>query len=419
MKMARKGLLLGLLLLLVSSLAYGQTVVEMASYGGSVAVLQRIADAFNEAHPDIKLEVQVYPQNEYIDKMLTMIMGGIAPDILQTWAQYKPMWISQGLLLDLTDRWHASPIIADMDIYPFMLETAALDGRIYGVPYDYNAEVFFYDYDWFQQRGVAEPSENWTVEDHAAMAKKLTDPVQGVYGTLNQPKTGGYRHLQWMVNWTGHGWVSEDGTKVLVNEPAHIDMLNYWYDLERNYEASPFPGSFSRRGDLLGGGYAMWQHWMSSSFQFPDPPAYDWRLALYPKAPAGQQDFAQGHMFSIPADAKNPDAAWKVIEWMASYEGQEAIVREAKRQPIGPYPDLWAMFYEALTPDKAAYMSEWMMYVLYGKDYVNTFQYWDTYAEMNTIMVEHLRNIFNDQKPPQNEMEAAARRMQALLDARK
>lgn len=375
-------------------------------------------DEFNATHEDIKVEVQVFPQNEYIDKMYTMIMGGISPDIVQTWAQYKSTWVDQELLLDLTDRWQNSKLIGDMEIYPFMMDTATHNGRIYGVPYDYNAEVFFYNYDWFQERGVAEPRENWTVEEHAEMAKKLTDPIRGVYGTYNQPRNGGYRHLQWMVNWTGHGWLSDDGTEVLVDSPEHIDMLNYWYDLERNYQASPFPGSFSRRGDLLGGGYAMWQHWMSSAFQFSDPPAYDWKLALYPAAPMGQKDFAQGHMFSIPSTAKNVEAAWTVIEWMASHEGQEVIVREAQRQPIGPDQELWSIFYSALPPEKAAYMQEWMLYVLYGKDYVNTFQYWDTYAEMNTIMTEHLRNIFNDQKSPMNEMATAAQKMRAILNER-
>ncbi|NLN28509.1 MAG: sugar ABC transporter substrate-binding protein [Firmicutes bacterium] len=412
---ASRLLLAGLFVLLLSCGVGAQTVVQIASYGGSPAVLQRIMDEFNATHPHIRVEVQVFPQSEYIDKMYTMIMGGVSPDIVQTWAQYKSTWVDQGLLLDLTDRWNNSPVIREMDIYPFMMDTATYQGRIYGVPYDFNVEVFFLNYDWFQERGVALPNENWTVYDHAELAKKLTDPMKGVYGTYNQPRNGGYRHLQWMLNWTGHGWVSDDGTEVLVDRQEHIEMLEYWYDLERNYDASPYPGSFQRRGDLLGGGYAMWQHWLSSAFQFSDPPAYDWRLTVYPAAPKGQKDFAQGHMFSIPATAKNVDAAWEVLEWMASYKGQQVIVREAKRQPIGPYSELWEEFFGALPRDKAAYVQEFLLYVLYGNDYVNAFEYWDTYAEMNAVMTEALRNIFNDQKAIPGEMANAAQRMRAIL----
>ena len=38
-------------------------------------------------------------------------------------------------------------------------------------------------------------------------------------------------------------------------------------------------------------------------------------------------------------------------------------------------------------------MQEFLLYVLYGNDYVNAFEYWDTYAEMNAVMTEALHHL--------------------------
>jgi multiple sugar transport system substrate-binding protein len=319
--------------------------------------------------------------------------------------------------MDLSDKWKKSSAIQRLNIYPFMLESATSNGHVYGVPYDYNTELIYYDRDWFAQRGVAEPRENWTVDEHMQIARKLTDPQKGVYGEYNQIKRGRYESIQWMENWSGQGWLSQDNRRVAVNTPENIESIQYWYDLERQYSAAPFPGSFKPRGNLQGGGYAMWIGWISNAFTFTNPPAYDWGMALFPKGLAGQKNFAQGHMFSIYAGSPKKDAAWQVIEWMASFEGQQSIIKAASRQPMAPNNRLWDMYFESLPTDKSRYVKDWMYNVIYGKNYVNTFSYWDTYGQMETVMAKAMDNIFNKQLSLKNEMDDAARQLQVILDS--
>lgn len=395
--------------------ASAQTVIQLATYGSTVDNWQAIADAFNAGHPGIKVEVQVYPFNAYIDKITTMVASGSPPDLFQTWAQYKPKWVEAGMLRDLTPLWEKSAILKNARIYPFMIDAARFKGSMYGVPYDYNAEVWFLNLDWLAHRGVSPPGENWTAAQLRDMAKKLTDPAAKVYGSNNPVNWGWGDNLQWMVNWTGHEWLSDDRSRVLVDDPKSIEMLEFWFDLEHNLQVTPYPGSYAARGDFWNGGYAMWQGWLSYAFNFGDKPAYDWGLALYPRAPGGQQDFAQGHMFSIPSNAKHPDEAWQVLEWMGSYAGQKVIVTADQREPIGPYDDLWALFFKGLPGSKAEYVRAWLLNVLYGKGYARNMTYWNTFPEMNTIMVKHLGNIYSGKAPIGNEMVAAAQEMRAIL----
>lgn len=419
MKKPRTSLILVALLIIVHSVAFGQQTIRFASYtnaGAPVENLRAIVEAFHEEHPDIIIELEVYTQNEYIDKMVTMMLAGSMPDVFQTWAQYKRSWVRQGVLLDITDRWNESDLIRDGGIYQFILDSATVDGRIYGVPYDFNSQVIYINRDWFAMRGVAEPEENWTVDDHLELARKLTDPDAGVYGAFNPVKTGRFESVQWMENWSGYGWIDETRSRVTIDLPGNIEMVQYWYDLERQYGAAPYPGSFAARGDRIGGGYAMWTGWVSNAFMFLDNPAYDWGWALFPKGPSGQANFAQTHMLSIAASSDKVDAAWRFIEWVASPEGQRAVVSRAGLHPISADPDVWESYLGQFPSDRADWMFRWLLNTLYGKNYVGPFEYWESYGEMEAIVRLHMTNIFTRQRPVNSELEEAARKLQAILN---
>lgn len=419
MRFARVALVLAILLVAMQGVAVGQQVVRFASYtnaGAPVENLRAIVNAFNEQNPDIVVELEVYTQNEYIDKMVTMMLAGSMPDVFQTWAQYKRAWVQQGSILDLTDRWNQSALIRESEIYPFVLESSMVDGRIYGVPYDFNSQVVYINRDWFAMRGLIEPEENWTVDDHQELARKLTDPIAGVYGAFNPVKTGRFESVQWMENWSGNGWINATGTEVTLDSPGNIDMVQYWYDLERQYGAAPYPGSFAARGDRVGGGYAMWTGWVSNAFMFLDNPSYDWGWALYPKGPAGQRNFAQTHMLSIASGSAKADAAWTFIEWMASLEGQRTVVSEAELHPISSNSDVWNDYLSQFPGDRADWMFRWLLSTLYGKNYVKPFEYWESYGDMETIVRLHMTNIFTRQRPVNSELGEAARKLQGILE---
>ncbi len=392
------------------------TTIVLATYGSLPNEWLAMADVFNRSQDEVFLEVQVYPFEEYIDKILLMIASGNPPDVFQEWAQYKPQWVELGILEDVTGRWESSAVIAETDIYPFMVEAAGLGGRMYGVPYDYNSTVYFVNLDLLAQAGLNPPAENWTVDDLRDMSRKITNEQWGTYGTSHGVDFGWGFNIQWYKNWTGHGWIDEAGDTVLVNSPAALEMLEWWYESQYSYGITPWPGGFPARGGWQAGGFGFNQGWMDTAFNFPEHMTFDWTMALYPKAPAGQGNFGQGHMFSVAAESTNKDAAWKVLEWMVSYEGQEAIIQTTHRQPIGPYGDLWALYFEQLPGGKGPEISQWVLGVLYGKGYADNLNYWPTFPEMNDIMREHMARIYGQNRPVGPEMEEAARRMQQVLD---
>ncbi|NLN18891.1 MAG: sugar ABC transporter substrate-binding protein [Firmicutes bacterium] len=401
-------------------LASAKTTVQLATYamGGLQAEdWWNMLWPFMEANPDIDVAVQIYSFGEYNEKLMVQIAAGVPPDLMQVWAQYKPKYVEMGILRDITAEWESSRVARSARLYPFVIDAPKSEGRMYGVPFDFNSMVWFVNLEYLSEKGVVFPGNDWTVEDLRALARKLVDPVKQVYATYNEVARGGTHALQWTQLWTGHDWISDDRKTALVDTPANIEMLEFWNDLQNNLNATPgWPGAWALSRDFYAGGLAMQVGWLSYGAAFADRLTFDWCFAPMPKAPAGQLAFAQGHMFSIPVDAPNPEEAWRLAEWLISHEGQRVIVRELKCHPLGPYTDLWNEYFQVHTPEKRNYARDFVMRDFYGRNLIRTMDYWNTYPEVNTIMTEHLGNIFTRQAPVGNEMRNAAVRIQQILD---
>lgn len=69
-------------LMSAAALAQPATIV-LATYGSLPNEWLAMADVFNRSQDEVFLEVQVYPFEEYIDKILLMIASGNPPDVFQ------------------------------------------------------------------------------------------------------------------------------------------------------------------------------------------------------------------------------------------------------------------------------------------------------------------------------------------------
>ncbi|MGI6542863.1 MAG: ABC transporter substrate-binding protein [Limnochordia bacterium] len=411
-------LFLLLAFLCVSQAVFAATKLQFVTYG-DLKGWPELMDEFHKANPDIIVEVQTFPLSDYPTKVATMVAGGAPPDIVQTIAQTKAQWVTQGIIADVTDRWANSELLKSTHFFPVMLSGALYEGRYYGVPYDFGSHVYYLNLDWMAERGVVPPPDSWNWEDFKQLTQKLTDPIRGVYGTNHQVRSGDSFELAWVYNWTGHDWFDEKHEKVLVDQPAHIQMLEYWLELQNVLQVTPgAPGGFRAVGSLYTGAYAMWQGWVSYGSGRAADFTYNWRMALQPAGPAAQKNFAHAHMFSICALSTKQDAAWRFLEWVSSYEGQKAQVDIRQRSPLGPYMDLWNRYLTIPGQSESERTKAWVTTVLYGQDYVRNFEYHDTWYEEQAIMRTHLGNIFNNHQPVGNEMITAAEALRALLITR-
>lgn len=409
----RPGLLLGLVFLLALP-AFGQEEIRMVTYGESFAAYEAIERAFNASHPDYRLVIEAYPFAEYVSKLTVMILSGAPPDVFQTWAQDRPAWVEQGILLDLTPYWERSDIAKQVELYPFVMEAAMQDGKIWGVPHDFNPQAWVLNVDSFNRAGIPLPDEHWTVAEMENYAVRMTEPEAGIFGVQlsGHWSTSAW---QWAVLYNGQGWLSDDRTEVLVDGAENIEMLQMWYDLVYTRGAANPPGQEPPAGNQWQGGFAMWQGWTGWAFRLGQEAPYEWSLATLPKGPANNHAFAQGHMWSVAANAPDPEKSWVLLEWLLSPEGQEAIVKYENRQPLSNDPELWALYFEQLPAEKRREVQDFVWGTLYGGNLIHTMSYWPEWRQVDTAMNTHLNTIFYNHESPATAMNRAAQQIRAIM----
>ncbi|MCA1947441.1 MAG: extracellular solute-binding protein, partial [Armatimonadetes bacterium] len=71
-----------------------KTTVTYAMWGGAgeVKYAREICRKFVEAHPDIRVDVSVYPWGQYWAKIQTQTAGGIAPDVMSFYSGAVGVW---------------------------------------------------------------------------------------------------------------------------------------------------------------------------------------------------------------------------------------------------------------------------------------------------------------------------------------
>ena len=137
-----------------------------ASQDPGMTAWKNAADAFHSAHPNVTINVQPV-QNESIKTKVQVALQGTPPDIFQQWGGgAEATQIQSGKLADLTSL--TSSWISQLGK---SVAGWQVDGKQYGVPYDYHVVGFWYRTDLFDKAGISGPPA--TFDDLLADITKL------------------------------------------------------------------------------------------------------------------------------------------------------------------------------------------------------------------------------------------------------
>lgn len=141
---------------------------------------------FNETYPNIEVILDTQPTNiadDYEQKYNMLLLSGDKTDIIHN----KSMEIynnraSKGLFVPIDE--YMAEQGTSMD--DFRVSTKLSDGKVYGLPSESDANLILLNKDALDEAGLAVPSPDWTWDDYAEYAKKLTKEVNGKtrYGSI-------------------------------------------------------------------------------------------------------------------------------------------------------------------------------------------------------------------------------------------
>jgi len=284
--------------------------------------------AFEESHPNIKLVHEQVPADRYIETILTRISGANDIDIIISAPAYTGNFLRSGVALELTPYIEKDADILQLDQFvQWTLEDYTeirypeLDepGQ-YGLPLVIFVWEFWFNTDMLTEAGLSTPQRGWTWDDFATICEKVTDPANKLFG---------YQHANWLLPlwpwvWQNGGEVlTSDGSQLAIGSEAAVEAFSFLQKLqvEDNVFAPPGQGYFFAEVGYDSGNAAMvtrgnWAKDLSPNW------AFQWDVS-YP--PTGKIEATMGEQVGLIINKTSPkiDAAWEVLSWLMSPEGQE------------------------------------------------------------------------------------------------
>ena len=286
--------------------------------------LQQIVDEWS-AQSGVKATIQVVDWNNYWTLLEAGATGGELPDVFWMHSNVAQMYMENELLLDLTDRIAASDVIDMNNYYEGIVNLYNSNGKQYCVPKDIDTIALWYNKTIFDEMGVAYPDDTWTWDDFAEAAGKLTNDEHWGYAIQPGNNQEGFYNTIYSMG----GYVISDDKKTSgFDDPNTIkamklftDMIAAGYCPDLNTVSETAPNEL-----LCAGKVAMSTNgsWMLAGYRDNEYAAANCDVAVLPYAndPSDRVSIYNGLGWAASANGKNTDAAWSLIEFLGSKEGQ-------------------------------------------------------------------------------------------------
>ncbi|MBQ9990039.1 MAG: extracellular solute-binding protein [Lachnospiraceae bacterium] len=337
----------------------------------------------NEAFPDYNVTVEVIAGTaaDMETQYNAAKMSGQVPDVMYVALTTFASFGTRGEWLTLDS--YMSDWEGMNDVMEATLNICKLPEGYAGVGMAPAPSVFVYRADMFEAAGLDPdtPPTNW--EELAEYAEKLTiKDAQGniVQGGLDIPSIDTYLNVTApFMRMNGAVVIDETAQEPLLTDPKVIETLEYLYGLYSKGVSLPHDWQKAETVPFLNGTSAMSFMNLDQYVKLiKENPEMEGVVKIAP--PVGNEvvtSFCGYRMMTIPAETKNPDAAWDVIEFIMSKEEMQIRV---ENQGVIPVRESLVSVYESLNPEigktvmetvavgKGAFIVPWIstLYKYYG-----------------------------------------------------
>ncbi|BAS28307.1 ABC transporter substrate-binding protein [Limnochorda pilosa] len=185
--------------------------------------LRPALDAFEEAHPGVKVKHEQLTWENGLDKITVAIAARNGPDVVELGSTWMPQFMGAGALAPID----AGELASDLT----GLDPVTKSGEVYGLPWFGTANVVYYNKDLFARAGIEKVPTTWDELLDASRRIHALDP--DLYGY--SIKIGG-RFTTWQkfypFVWSNGGrTLNDDWTQARVTEKPFVDALAYYQEL--------------------------------------------------------------------------------------------------------------------------------------------------------------------------------------------
>lgn len=320
--------------------ASGQVTVRLWDENAAKAYRTSFA-AFNEKNPEISVNVETVPWSDYFSNLRQDVSAGNGPDIFWLNGANVSAYSGSSQIQNINEVLGSG---ASDAFDPAVVEQYSSDGKLWGVPQVSDGGIaVFTNRALLEKAGVSEESlkglkwsPNPADDTLLPVLQKLTIDEAG--RNAADPAFDATRVAQYGYNASqdlqaiileyiaSNGGTYQNGDEFTYTNPKTVEAFQYIVDLINRYHVAPPAEDTNGSGDrarelFLQGKIALFQSGTYSLASVKAGAGFSWGIAPLPAGPEGAKTVAPGVVASANAQTANPAATKKVLEWMASAEG--------------------------------------------------------------------------------------------------
>lgn len=308
--------------------------------GPSHAVVSQLVSRFNAQNPDYYVEQIDVPYAHITNKILPAVAGNVAPDIAVFDRFLVASFAARNAFLPLDEFARRDDIVGE-DFFRAPWEECLYDEQLYAVPYDTDVRVLYYNRALFREAGLDPDRPPRTWSEMRDYSKKLTrrrpdGRLEQIGGVPIWGNTGLYLYC-WQK---GGRFLSDDGTRVQLDDPRNVEALEWIRDFVRDYGIEELLTLQTRFGadsqnPFITGRIAMIVLDVGALNMIEKYGAdLDWGAAPAPYADDGvPATWSGGFSLVLPRSGLHPEGAWQFARFVLTEESQRFMATSSNKLP--------------------------------------------------------------------------------------
>ncbi len=309
--------------------------IEFWSFWGSGPrreTIEAIIEDFNASQDEIKVTHVYQPWGDIWTKSLAAVTAGNPPNIVVQDINTVRQRANANQATNIQEYLDAEDENLEERFYPQLWDTVIHEDEAYGLPFNTDTQVLFYNKDLFEEAGLdpEQPPTTWEEIEEYGRALDIQDGDNwerfGFYPLWNLGAD------VWALNADGGtSWFDEEGN-VTINTPEKVDALEWMLEHQEYYGRDNINAYEAEFGSgvtdpFLSGLIAMRGQNINyyTSLRENAPEDFNFGVAPLPEYEEGTGPWSWGGGFvlEIPYGAEHPEASFEFMKYATSTEVQE------------------------------------------------------------------------------------------------
>ena len=303
-----------------------EIVLEVWGMGEEGNRLDGMVEAFEAAHPGIRINVTAFPWDQAYDSIVTAVVGGSGPDIIQMGSTWITAFGDAGGLLDITPHFGSAefPYLNEENFFDGAVDGTKFDGRNFAVPWYVETRVLYYRSDLLEEIGFDGPP---TTQDELREAAVLLAELGGHFGMDMNILDSQMLHI--FANQNGLPMVDDTTRTANFADPILIEAMELYASFFEDGLVSR-PGEFEMditqafaegiRPMFISG------PWMISvledAIEQGITDEYEWNIAVLPSGSVDNTSFLGGANLAVTSWTNHEHEALTFINFMSNPDVQ-------------------------------------------------------------------------------------------------